>query len=311
VYRGPRRPVPPRRGSGDGTGGTGWYAVAMTGRRWLCASDLHGRADRYAALWAAVESMRPEAVLLAGDLLPGGPGAAAERFVETVFRAGVWELRARLGTAAPAVALVLGNDDERRFEAAVEAGEREGLWLYLHQRRAEVGGLTVAGYGCVPPTPFLLKDFERYDVSRYVAPGAVSPEAGRRTVPARPDDVRFGTIQGDLARLVAGLDPDATVLLCHCPPYGTCLDRADLDGRRVDHVPLDVHVGSIALRRLIERWQPRWSVHGHVHECVRLTGRHVERIGRTTCLSSAHDGPETAILVVDPDAPWAAERLLV
>lgn len=283
----------------------------MTRRRWLCVSDLHGRADRYAALWRVVEELRPEAVLMAGDLLPGGPGATSERFVDEVLRADVGELRGRLGVAAPTVALVLGNDDERRFEEAVEAGERDGLWLYLHQRSAEIGGVTVAGYGCVPPTPFLLKDFERYDVSRYVAPGAVPPEVGRRTAPASPDDVRFGTIQTDLERLVTGLDPDATVLLCHCPPYGTCLDRAALDGRFVDHVPLDVHVGSIALRRLIERWQPRWSVHGHVHECVRLTGRHLERIGRTTCLSTAHDRRETAILAVDPEAPWTAERLLV
>jgi len=42
-------------------------------------------------------------------------------------------------------------------------------------------------------------------------------------------------------------------MVLHSPPYDTGLDRAALDGRSVDHAPLDVHVGSIAIRRFIER----------------------------------------------------------
>jgi len=34
----------------------------------------------------------------------------------------------------------------------------------------------------VPPTPFLLKDWEKYDVSAYVDPGCVSPEEGYHRV---------------------------------------------------------------------------------------------------------------------------------
>jgi hypothetical protein len=30
------------------------------------------------------------------------------------------------------------------------------------------------------------------------------------------------------------------------------------------------HVGSIAVRRAIERWQPRLTMHGHIHESCRL-----------------------------------------
>jgi Icc-related predicted phosphoesterase len=220
-------------------------------------------------------------------------------------------VRDRLGADSPTVLLILGNDDERIAEREIARGERDGLWRYLHREWAEVAGLRVAGYGCVPPTPFLLKDFERYDVSRFVDPGSVSPEAGRRTVDVDPDDVRFGTIRADLERLVDGVDPESAVLLCHAPPYRTALDRAALDGRTVDHVPLDVHVGSIALRRLIESWQPRFTLHGHVHECVRLTGRYVERLGRTVAISAAHDGPETAVIVLDPDRPAEAQRILL
>ena len=88
-------------------------------------------------------------------------------------------------------------------------------------------------------------------------------------------------------------------------------DRAALDGRSVDHAPLDVHVGSIALRRLIEARQPLLTLHGHVHESARLTGRWRERIGRTHCLGAAHDGEELALIRFDPDDLERATRELL
>ena len=79
----------------------------------------------------------------------------------------------------------------------------------------------------------------------------------------------------------------------------------------VDHVPLDVHVGSIAVRRFIEAKQPLLTLHGHVHESTRLTGEWMTQIGRTTCINGAHDGPELALVRFDPAAPAAATRELL
>ncbi|MCA9753903.1 MAG: hypothetical protein KC591_17020, partial [Gemmatimonadetes bacterium] len=124
-------------------------------------------------------------------------------------------------------------------------------------------------------------------------------------------EIRWTTIAGDLDRLRAGLDPSTAILLFHSPPYRTRLDRADLDGLSVDHVPVDVHVGSIAIRRFVETWQPRLTLHGHVHESARLTGSWQDRIGETVLLSAAHDGPELALVRFDPDRPERATRDLL
>ena len=78
----------------------------------------------------------------------------------------------------------------------------------------------------------------------------------------------------------------------------------------MDHAPLDVHVGSIAIRRFIEARQPLATLHGHVHESARLTGAWQERIGRTVCLSAAHDGPELALVRFDLETPADASREL-
>ena len=159
-----------------------------------------------------------------------------------------------------------------------------GLWRYAHDRRIDWRGYLVIGYACVPPTPFRLKDWERYDVSRYVDPGCVSPEEGWRTVPVPPSEIRYGTIQQDLDALVGDRPLERAIMLFHAPPYKTALDRAALDGRTVDYVPLDVHVGSIAIQRFIERRQPRITLHGHVHESARLTGEWRTRMGETCVL---------------------------
>jgi Icc-related predicted phosphoesterase len=278
------------------------------------ASDLHGRIDRYRKLLSRIEADRPDALFLGGDLLPmpyavlGTPAGGPEGFVTGFLAVELGRLRDRLGDSYPEVFLILGNDDPRSAEGAVLEAASRGIWHYAHDRRVAFGDLEVYGYSCIPPSPFLLKDWEQYDVSRFVDPGSVSPEEGRRTVPRSVRDIRNGTIQQDLERLAGKGDLARAILLFHSPPYETKLDRAALDGRSVDHAPLDVHTGSIAIRRFIVARQPLITLHGHVHESARLSGEWRDRIGRTHLFSAAHDGPELALVRFDPDAPDDATR---
>jgi len=284
--------------------------------RCFFVTDLHGAEARYRKLFRLLADERPDAVFLGGDLLPkrfiaSGVGDPAHvDFVNDVLAREFSRLRDLLGNDYPAVFLILGNDDPRSEEDAVLDVEARGLWRYVHHRRAALDDLSVYGYAHVPPTPFLLKDWERYDVSRYVDPGSVSPEEGRRSVPRPLREIRFATILEDLGRLAGSDDLARAIFLFHTPPYRTSLDRAALDGKVVDHVPLDVHVGSIAVRRFIEQRQPLVTLHGHVHESARLTGNWRDRIGRTHLLSGAHDGPELALVRFDPDRLEDATREL-
>ena len=285
----------------------------MTTTRCFFASDLHGSRDRYRALFAAAMEEQPQAVFLGGDLLPhhwGVRGGTGDIITDTI-EPGVRSLRERFGDAAPVFFLILGNDDDRVSEEALVDGDRRGLWIYAHERWSDLGSQPVLGYAYVPPTPFLLKDWERYDVSRSIDPGCVSPEEGQRTVPVDPDVIRYGTIVADLDRLTEGRDLERAIFLFHSPPYRTVLDRAGLDGQSVDHVPLDVHVGSIAIQRFIESRQPSLTLHGHIHEAPRLTGEWRVRIGRTHCFTAAHDGPELALVRFDPDDLDNATRELL
>ncbi len=128
-------------------------------------------------------------------------------------------------------------------------------------------------------------------------------------VPLR--EIRNGTIVADLKRLVDLSPPERTIYLFHSPPYKTALDRAGLDGKSIDHAPLDVHVGSVAIARFIEEKQPRLTLHGHVHESARITGRWRERIGTTDAFSGCHDGMGIALVRFDPECPEEATREIV
>jgi len=282
----------------------------------LFASDLHGQPERYEKLWRAVEQYVPEAVFLGGDLLPSGMGLgslnpAHRDFVNDFLAPRFDTVRNLLGKRYPRVFLVLGNDDGRFEEAAFMDVASSGLWDYAHDRSFSFSGYRVFGYAYVPPSPFMLKDWERYDVSRYVPPGCVSPEQGRRSVPCPESEIKYSTIQKDLAALAGERALEDAVFLFHTPPHETNLDRVANDGKMVDYVPLDLHVGSIAVRRFIERRQPLVTLHGHIHESARLTGSWRDRIGRTHLFGAAHDGAELALVRFDLEDPNSATRELL
>ncbi len=280
-------------------------------------TDLHGSIDRYRKLLEYIKTDRPAAVFNGGDLVPHAMhrktfgGDSSYDFVNDFLVNEFGKLKQSMGESYPRVFVILGNDDPRSEEAAIEQAGRTGIWEYIHLRWSSLNGFRVYGYAHVPPTPFQLKDWDRYDVSRYVDPGCVSPEAGRRSIDVPEREIKFGTIKKDLASLPTDDKFDNAIFLFHSPPYKTSLDRAGLDGKTVDHAPLDVHVGSIAVKEFIEERQPLITLHGHIHESARLTGRWLEQIGRTYAFSAAHDGPELAVVMFDPENPQTATRELL
>ncbi len=221
------------------------------------------------------------------------------------------KLKNALRDRYPQVYLIFGNDDYRIEEASVLEASQQDIWHYIHNRRQEYKDYQIYGYSCIPPSPLMLKDWERYDISRFVDPGAMSPEEGFRSVPVSPDEARYGTIAKDLELLVGADDLSRAVFLFHSPPYMTNLDRAALDNKQIDHVPLDVHLGSIAIQRFIREKQPLLTLHGHVHESARLTGSWHDRIDRTVCFSAAHDGEELALISFALENLDRAKRRLI
>jgi len=289
---------------------------AETDTRCFFVSDLHGDQRKYKSLLEVIADELPQMLFVGGDILPGGLFVPSLDFTHEDFLAGflapsLQALREKIGVAYPKIFVILGNDDGRFAEQSVLDMAVQGHWQYVNNRRIRIPPFAIYGYSYIPPSPFQLKDWERYDVSRFVDPGCVPPEEGIHTIPMSVDDIKYSTIKDDLDNLTQGDDLTSTIFLFHSPPHRSKLDRADLDGVKVDHAPLDVHIGSMAIRRFIESRQPLLSLHGHVHESARLTGFWKEKWGRTWMFSAAHDGPELALIRFRLEELEKASRELV
>ncbi len=272
-------------------------------------SDLHGKIDRYEKLFHLILTEIPGAVFLGGDLLPHS--FAQKHFVADFLCPNLQNLKAKMLDKFPRIFLILGNDDARIEEPLILELEKQLLIEYIHFRKTNFLEYDIYGYAFTPPSPFLLKDWEKYDVSRFVDPGSISPEEGKRTVEVSIHEKKYSTIKDDLDSLTKDEDLSKSIFLFHGPPYQTNLDRAALDGKLIDHVPVDTHVGSVAIKRFIEKKQPLITLHGHIHESARISGSWKDKIGRTYCFSAAHDGNELAIVKFEFSNPETAERILL
>jgi len=103
-----------------------------------------------------------------------------------------------------------------------------------------------------------------------------------------PEDALEEKIEG-LFRKVK--DPAVTVASLHAPPHATALDSApelkDFKVQTSGGQPVFVSVGSTAVRRMLEKYQPQVGLHGHIHE-----SRGIARVGRTVCLNPGSEYTE-------------------
>lgn len=277
--------------------------------RCFFVSDLHGKTDRYEKLFHLILTEKPDAVFLGGDLLPHS--FAYKSFVADFLLPNLQMLKTNMLDEYTRIFLILGNDDARIEEPLILELEKQSLIEYIHFRKINFLEYDIYGYAFTPPSPFLLKDWEKYDVSRFVDPVSISPEEGKRTVEVSIHEKKYSTIKDDLDTLTKDEDLSKAIFLFHGPPYQTNLDRVALDGKLIDHVPVDTHAGSVAIKRFIEKKQPLITLHGHIHESVRISGSWKEKIGRSYCFGAAHDGNELAIVKFEFSNPETAERILL
>lgn len=276
----------------------------------IFVSDLHGREEHYDKLFQYIINKKPEVVFMGGDLLPNYHVLTPSEFITDFLRVSLDSLKKEMAADYPDIIAILGNDDPAIIIPLFKELDKLGLLKYLENSVIKVRGIQVAGYPFVPPTPFMLKDWEKYDVSRYVPRESVSPEEGIRTVDVPENIRRYSTIAFDLNVLSREItDFSRSVFLFHSPPFETNLDK--MNGRDITGNKVLISTGSIAIRRFIEKFNPLVTLHGHIHESSALSGSWQDSIGETRCYSAAYEGNELAIIHFDTDNLELSYRELV
>lgn len=270
--------------------------------RLVYTADLHGDLGSYQALLDLALARQARAVIVGGDLFPHAirreHALATQRgFLDEQLRPLLAAFRAQHNIG---VFLLPGNDDWAAVAVSgLAALAADNLAQPLHERVYDLAALGLAdtplwlaGYACVPLTPFSIKDYERRDDGPLPAFsfGMAYTSWSGEIIPASAQGIdALPSIAEALESLAGQSDPACTVYVCHTPPWNTALDA----------MPRGRHPGSKALRTFIEARQPPLTVHGHIHEAPQISGQFAVRLGATWCANPGHDEQRFQAITLD------------
>ena len=233
------------------------------------ASDFHGIEIHYKRLFDYILKRSIPNVIFGGDLCPGGlPRAQINKmielqkdFLQNYFLNSLNKIKRKMPKFRCYV--IMGNDDFRVNMDILLAAERTGVIQTIHQKIIPLEDWQLIGYSFVQPTPFLLKDWEKYeDASQLIDPISMPPEQGFRSTTVKETN----TIEEDLKNMANIMENRKTIFVSHAPPYKTLLDQSSINKYKYEGLKLDKNLGSTSIRRFIENNQPDITLHGHIHE---------------------------------------------
>jgi Icc-related predicted phosphoesterase len=121
-----------------------------------------------------------------------------------------------------------------------------------------------------------------------------------------PRDIEDELLEAKLEEIMINVkNPNTAILVSHAPPYGTKIDLAPALDKNLQYVTrggyvVFEHVGSKAVRKIIEKYQPLLGLHGHIHE-----SKGYDKIGRTLIINPGSEYNEgilhVAIIVISED----------
>ena len=266
----------------------------------LYTSDIHSHAGFLESLLSITMSEAPDALIIGGDIIPHhlpnehrlGLLTSQTIYLQDIFVPAVKRLKQQQHIS---IYLDLGNDDLAFSRKTLEPYDGD-LFHLLHMKSHPLSAaVDVIGYMIVPPTPFQRKDWEKPDSKHspyaknnlILTDGYISRNGKLETISLnlQSDD----TIETDLIRMGKDIQKPF-ILVSHSPPYATPLDI----------IGSGQHVGSISIRKFIEKWSQNGlliaSLHGHIHESPGRSGSISTHIGQVICINPGQDSGENAIL---------------
>jgi Icc-related predicted phosphoesterase len=282
--------------------------------RFLYTADVHGNRYQYLSALCTAFELGLEGVIFGGDIAPKegnekdgahwkfghktrNPKAQRDFYEEWMIPL-FDEFRNNTGIE---IYTMMSNDDFKVNMDILERASDNCKLKLLHERVHRLpNGLSVVGNSYVNITPFVNKDWEKWDLSdasqmvgdkesRNRLEGYSSSEEGFdgyttevkgyfkidfRTIP------KTNSLEAQLSDRIRPLsDPQKTIYVFHAPPYATNVDQMR------DHIP----IGSQAVRKYFEEIGGLLGLHGHIHETVDVSGHHTDVVGDTLVAAPRND----------------------
>jgi len=257
----------------------------------LFVTDLHGVKWKYERLFEVAKSSEVKVVINGGDMLP----KHGDLFKQGEFIANYLDdYLSRFDLARIYYLSFLANDDLRIFDGLFEETcAKYPFVISLAQRKFAIEGYEFIGMNWVVDYPFRLKDRCRKDADDYVYQEQLgtallsTPNGWKEITDWFSYSGGLPTIEDEINGLVRPDNMKNCVYVIHMPPSHLGLDKC-YDG---------IEVGSTALYRFLEKYQPKLSLHGHIHESPEMSGRWYANIGKTVCIQPGQLDRLTYVLI--------------
>jgi uncharacterized protein len=163
----------------------------------------------------------------------------------------------RLAGTPYKVYMAAGNDDHFEVDQVIEDS---AVMVNCNNKNVAVGEHEMVTFSWANPTPW-------------------------NTPREKPDE----ELEPMLEELIGKVkDKSNAIFNFHAPPYGFALDLAPkLDENLVQAADNKIHVGSQAVAKMIQKYQPLLGLHGHIHE-----SRGAQKIKRTLIINPGSEYSE-------------------
>ncbi len=257
----------------------------------LFTTDLHGCKFKYDRLFEAAQEFDAEVIINGGDMLP----KTGELFAQGQFISDYLDSHfGRFNDAQIYYLCYLGNDDLRIFDKVFkETCNKYPYVINLAQRKIDIESYEFLGMNWVVDYPFRLKDRCRMDTKGYrfqeqFGKGLLSTSSGWKEIEDWFAYAKtLATIEDELKKLVRPKEMAQSIYVLHMPPYKLGLDKCG-------HGP---EVGSKAIYGFLQTYQPKLSLHGHIHESPECSGKWYGQIGTTICIQPGQLSPFTYVTI--------------
>ena len=257
--------------------------------RFIFTADLHGNEIQYEKVFAYANTHRISTIILGGDLTPKSRRLRTPFSQRMFLKNSLFPLIRK--NKGKNILMIMGNDDFRSNESFLHDSQEAVGFNLFNGKPVFLDGFCFAGYSPVPYTPFVWKDWEKRDLEsdtgkklrrETLQEGFVSKgdDFVRKNI---FEDMKLSSMEGDLKKLTHAIPAEKLVLVTHAPPWRTHCDYTkNKDGKLI-------HVGSKAVRKIIEKRRPLISLHGHIHDTVRNAGKFQSCLGNTICVAVGND----------------------
>lgn len=273
-------------------------------KKYLFTADLHGNLSQYQRVLDYARNEKINTVILGGDLTPKNPEQRSVLGQRAFLNEHFFPmLKTFIAETSCEVLLIMGNDDYKANLSLLRENRQKCGYVMLDENPyCDSAGFIFAGYSYVPYTPFQWKDWEKRDLESETdvsfrgdvrSNGFISEGDDYKIPYSIFDTMMNDSIEADLSSKFGSLNPDNLVLVSHAPPYDTVCDYTEIKAENRCR-----HVGSRGVRKFIEVYQPRLTLHGHIHDAAEVSGAFYQKIGRTTAVTAGNDHLSEKIQVI-------------